>query len=118
MSNAAWRAGRARIRTLGALGSVVALLVAGCGGGSSGGNASPESTRDNIKVVLQVEPNSMDPCDSHLAQNGPILVDNITEPLVHLDVSKNTVLGQFHQDRRVVARRLALYAPRGRSRRA
>jgi len=91
MSNAAWRAGRARIRTLGALGSVVALLVAGCGGGSSGGNASPESTRDNIKVVLQVEPNSMDPCDSHLAQNGPILVDNITEPLVHLDVSKNTL---------------------------
>ena len=42
-------------------------------------------------MVLQVEPNSMDPCDSHLAQNGPILVDNITEPLVHLDVSKNTL---------------------------
>jgi peptide/nickel transport system substrate-binding protein len=66
------------------------LLVSACGG-SSGGNATVDSTQGKITVVLQNEPSSMDPCDSHLSANGPILVDNITEPLVHLDVRNNTL---------------------------
>jgi peptide/nickel transport system substrate-binding protein len=64
--------------------------VSACGG-PSGGNNTVDSSRAQIRVVLQNEPSSLDPCDSHLSANGPILVDNITEPLVHLDVRDNTL---------------------------
>jgi peptide/nickel transport system substrate-binding protein len=76
---------RSRARRAGALGLGAALLlVSAC---SVGGPAAGGEDSRSVRLVVRETPSSMDPCDSHQAANGPILIGNITEPLTNLDVT-------------------------------
>jgi peptide/nickel transport system substrate-binding protein len=57
------------------------LLFAGC---ATGTFAAGEIRDKAITVVLAVEPNSLDPCDTQTAQNANIVRGNVFESLTHV----------------------------------
>lgn len=82
--------GRRASRTmhLGTLGTACVLAmsmllmscsVAGSGGGGSGNSA--------VRIVLEVEPPTLEPCDSTYTATGGVVRSNITEPLLERDAT-------------------------------
>jgi peptide/nickel transport system substrate-binding protein len=62
----------------------IATVGSACGvdSGSSGGSSS-----DTVRIVVQEEPPSLEPCDSSNTGDGVVERSNITEPLMELDLA-------------------------------
>jgi peptide/nickel transport system substrate-binding protein len=65
------------------------LLVTSCSVANSpapdGQNGSGGEAADKVRIVLQQEPPSLEPCDATLTATGVVLRSTITEPLVELN---------------------------------
>jgi len=78
MSSTPTTTGKVRVAIAVATGS--ALLLSGCSvanTGSANGNAA-----DTVRIVLPIEPTTLEPCDSTLSSTGVVVRSNITEPLI------------------------------------
>ncbi|MFC7400848.1 ABC transporter substrate-binding protein [Citricoccus sp. GCM10030269] len=62
------------------------LILSGCGVANSenaaGGGSSDGGTPDTLRVVLQQEPPTLEPCEANLTSTGVVDRSTITEPLV------------------------------------
>jgi peptide/nickel transport system substrate-binding protein len=74
---------RTRIRRIAGLaaGAAAALAVSGCAVANSEGTANGGDA-DALRVVLQQEPPTLEPCEANLTSTGVVVRSNITEPLV------------------------------------
>jgi peptide/nickel transport system substrate-binding protein len=69
-----------KVRVAIAVATGSALLLSGCAvanTGSANGNAA-----DTVRIVLPIEPTTLEPCDSTLSSTGVVVRSNITEPLI------------------------------------
>ncbi|AHC27631.2 MULTISPECIES: ABC transporter substrate-binding protein [Mycobacteriaceae] len=61
-----------------------AVLAAGCTVANSGGGGYDP---DTLRIVLQQEPPTLEPCESSLTSTGIVVRSNITEPLLERDAT-------------------------------
>lgn len=64
--------------------TVVAVTVSGCSVANSGGGGYDPGT---LRIVLQQEPPTLEPCESSLTSTGIVVRSNITEPLLERDAT-------------------------------
>ena len=81
MSSAPKISGRARMTIALATGSVLALT--GCSVANTGTSSGTDS--DTVRIVLPIEPTTLEPCDATLSSTGVVVRSNITEPLIERD---------------------------------
>ncbi|SEM87504.1 ABC transporter substrate-binding protein [Cryobacterium luteum] len=70
---------RGRTRWPIAVAAGTALLLSGCGVADS---ESPGSSADTVRIVLPIEPTTLEACDSTLSSTGVVIRSNVTEPLI------------------------------------
>ncbi|WP_310962084.1 ABC transporter substrate-binding protein [Nocardioides terrisoli] len=56
-------------------------------GSACGVSSGSSSSADNVRIVLQNEPPTLEPCDSSNTGDGVVERSNITQPLMELDLS-------------------------------
>ncbi|TRW86284.1 peptide ABC transporter substrate-binding protein [Mycolicibacterium sp. 018/SC-01/001] len=64
--------------------TVAAVAASGCSVANSGGGGYDPST---LRIVLQQEPPTLEPCESSLTSTGIVVRSNITEPLLERDAT-------------------------------
>ncbi|NUL47111.1 peptide ABC transporter substrate-binding protein [Cellulosimicrobium funkei] len=75
-----------RLRARFILGIASSVLISGC----AVANSEPETDAagpDALRIVLAIEPTTLEPCDSTLSSTGMLVRSNITEPLVERNPS-------------------------------
>ncbi|MEH3140809.1 MAG: ABC transporter substrate-binding protein, partial [Mycobacterium kyogaense] len=64
--------------------TVAAVTASGCSVANSGGGGYDPGT---LRIVLQQEPPTLEPCESSLTSTGIVVRSNITEPLLERDAT-------------------------------
>lgn len=59
-----------------------ALLLSAC---VSGGGSSDNAGSGNLRIVVPIEPTTLEACDATLASTGVLVRSNVTEPLIERD---------------------------------
>lgn len=71
-----------RLRSPMALAAGSVLLLSACVGGSG---SSADDAAGKLRVVLPIEPTSLEACEATLASTGVVVRSNVTEPLIERD---------------------------------
>jgi peptide/nickel transport system substrate-binding protein len=80
---------RARMTAI-ALVAAASTVSAACGVTNSDSNAA--GNHSTVRVVLQVEPPTLEPCDSTFTATGVVVRSNITEPLIERDADTGKLM--------------------------